>query len=289
MKKTYIRVLSAVLTVVLLSCILPLSALAYEDAVYVCGIKLTPGEYLTEKGTLATTEQPKDNYASFFVDYDGNYYLRLYNFNRDAQAEMAVYCNKSLTIIPEGENSFTSVRGNLVQVYGDLTVDGEGSLEISGGTSCSIVADEGDFYFYGGTLICDAVDSAINADGKVYIYGGSITAKSTYWEVVYAGKGFYVDENIKITVSENRNGTNSTDFDEEKLSSYRYMKLEYAAPLEGDVNSDGVVDVFDYYTVKSIYFGNYTPTDEEFLCSDINADGQIDVFDYMAIKTICIE
>ncbi len=289
MKKNLFRILSVMLASVMLFCIMPSSALADENALYVCGIKLTPGEYLAEKGTLATTEQPKDNYAYFFVDYDGNYCLRLYNFNRDAQAEMAIYCNKSLTVIPEGENSFTSVKGNLVQVYGNISMKGDGTLRISGGTSCSIVADEGDFSFYKGTLICDAVDSAINADGKVYIYGGSITAKSTNWEVVAAGNGIYADENIKISASENRDGTNLTDFDAEKLSSYRFIKLEYGAPLEGDVNSDGQVDVFDYYTVKSIYFDNYIPTDEEFLLADINADGQIDVFDYMAIKTICIE
>ena len=56
--------------------------------------------------------------------------------------------------------------------------------------------------------------------------------------------------------------------------------------VEGDVNGDGSVDIFDYMTVKSHYFNKYTLTDEEFERADLSPDKNIDVFDYMAVKQL---
>ncbi len=55
--------------------------------------------------------------------------------------------------------------------------------------------------------------------------------------------------------------------------------------LLGDVNSDGVIDMFDYLLVKSFYFEVTIPTDDQFIRADMNEDGVIDMFDYLMVKT----
>ncbi len=55
--------------------------------------------------------------------------------------------------------------------------------------------------------------------------------------------------------------------------------------LLGDVNDDGVIDMFDYLLVKSFYFEVAIPTEDEALRADMNEDGVIDMFDYLMVKT----
>ncbi len=55
--------------------------------------------------------------------------------------------------------------------------------------------------------------------------------------------------------------------------------------LAGDVNADGVVDMFDYLIVKGIYFEKYDYTEDEFKRADCNSDGVVDMFDYLEVKT----
>ncbi len=53
----------------------------------------------------------------------------------------------------------------------------------------------------------------------------------------------------------------------------------------GDVNGDGIIDMFDYLMVKSYYFEVSTPNALEAFRADINEDGDIDMFDYLEVKT----
>lgn len=59
--------------------------------------------------------------------------------------------------------------------------------------------------------------------------------------------------------------------------------------MYGDVHLDGVVDMYDYMLVKSIYFGKYEASEEELARADVYADGNIDMYDYMVIKSIYFE
>lgn len=52
-----------------------------------------------------------------------------------------------------------------------------------------------------------------------------------------------------------------------------------------DVNGDMVLDVFDYFTVKSICMETIQFTEDEFSFADVNGDGSVDVFDYYQVKT----
>jgi hypothetical protein len=65
-------------------------------------------------------------------------------------------------------------------------------------------------------------------------------------------------------------------------------KSDYTDAIEGDVNDDGVVDLFDYIAVKSHYFESSMLSDEELARADIVKDGEIDIFDYMQLKRLCL-
>ncbi len=62
-----------------------------------------------------------------------------------------------------------------------------------------------------------------------------------------------------------------------------------ATDLEGDVNLDGKVNMFDYLIIKSIYMDKYTPADDEFNRADVNGDGKVNMFDYLIVKNMCFE
>ncbi|MBR5858441.1 MAG: N-acetylmuramoyl-L-alanine amidase [Clostridia bacterium] len=62
------------------------------------------------------------------------------------------------------------------------------------------------------------------------------------------------------------------------IAIYFGIKREY--PL-GDVDMNGVLDVYDIALIKRAYFGTVKLTDEQKRLADINTDGVIDVFDYL--------
>lgn len=59
-----------------------------------------------------------------------------------------------------------------------------------------------------------------------------------------------------------------------------------AAPTykKGDVTGDGKINMLDYMRIKSIYFGIYTPTIDEFNRADVNSDDKINMIDYALVK-----
>lgn len=52
----------------------------------------------------------------------------------------------------------------------------------------------------------------------------------------------------------------------------------------GDINGDGIIDMYDYILCKRIYFGTYNPKDNEKELADANRDDIIDMFDYILLK-----
>lgn len=55
---------------------------------------------------------------------------------------------------------------------------------------------------------------------------------------------------------------------------------------EGDINSDGKIDITDYILIKNVYFEKYIPNKNERALSDVNDDGKINVFDMILVKQI---
>lgn len=73
------------------------------------------------------------------------------------------------------------------------------------------------------------------------------------------------------------------------LLSFAIMLLSCSAvfadtEVDCDVNGDGEVNMFDCILVKSIYFGAYNASDDEFLRADVNQNGKVDALDYIAVK-----
>jgi len=58
--------------------------------------------------------------------------------------------------------------------------------------------------------------------------------------------------------------------------------------VQGDVNSDGVVDVSDLISVINFILDIATPTDEQFAAADVNGDGELNVNDLIAIINIIL-
>tara|TARA_B100000315_G_scaffold218843_1_gene220398 strand:- start:25365 stop:25961 length:597 start_codon:yes stop_codon:yes gene_type:complete len=81
-------------------------------------------------------------------------------------------------------------------------------------------------------------------------------------------------------------------FDEyyENISDHRpvAMKLEFITSSNGDVNEDGVTDIFDVIIVVDFILGNQNPTPSQFAAADLNNDNVIDVFDVVLLVNIIL-
>jgi len=271
MKKT--RFLSAILVLFTLFALFPLTAFGADaKSVYVFGRELSSGEYLAEGADMPTTTKPSGGYAYFYVESDGEAVLLLHNYNLDAGAETAIYSNGDLTLVLSGKNSLTSVRGNLVHIFGNLRVSGDGTLEIGGGTSCSIYVTSGDFVQEGGNLLCNGIDSGVCAnDGNVYINGGTLTATSSYGEAIYAMGEIVFSSEMRVSASENIDGSEIEEYDASKNSSYKYIFCE---PVQkGDVNDDGSADGFDAALIIQYAAGLLESSAYNWQIGDVNGDG----------------
>ncbi len=59
--------------------------------------------------------------------------------------------------------------------------------------------------------------------------------------------------------------------------------------IDGDINCDNRVNMFDYMMLKSICLNKVIPTEEQSARSDCNKDGKINMFDYLALKATVLE
>ena len=55
--------------------------------------------------------------------------------------------------------------------------------------------------------------------------------------------------------------------------------------LLGDVNGDGVVDIFDVTALFDLTFETLTP--EQIAVADVNGDKEVDIFDVTACFDLC--
>ena len=59
---------------------------------------------------------------------------------------------------------------------------------------------------------------------------------------------------------------------------------EYSIVIYGDVNGDGVIDLYDFVAIKRAVLGIGQPQGSYKEAADINRDGVIDLYDFVAIK-----
>jgi len=66
-----------------------------------------------------------------------------------------------------------------------------------------------------------------------------------------------------------------------------YQDEERGAYSKGDLDGDGIIDMFDYAICKQITMDSIVPTAQQLYAADVNKDDVVDVFDYMQIKQFC--
>ena len=154
-----------------------------EAEIYIGGVGLISGEYLSTGGTLSQ-EKPRGGYAYYdegtltlknfefkgtgydyyYEDYYGDYY----------EGNALIYTEDNLDIVITGENRIEAIREEIDGIFsygGDITVSGKGSLTLIGGDD-AIGTYEGDFTIKSGTLTLEAKD-----DDGIDIYGGNLYVK----------------------------------------------------------------------------------------------------------------
>ncbi len=82
-------------------------------------------------------------------------------------------------------------------------------------------------------------------------------------------------------------------FDEyyENISDHRpvALKLEFISQSEGDVNEDGVTDIYDVNIFVDFILGNQIPTPSQIATADLNQDTIIDVMDIVLLVDLILE
>ena len=61
----------------------------------------------------------------------------------------------------------------------------------------------------------------------------------------------------------------------------------YAPPLRGDLNSDGIVNLFDLMILREYIITQNVPP-EQYEKANINGDGSIDIRDLLAMRNIIL-
>ena len=166
-----------------------------EDLVLIGSTVLTDGDYLDNNGSI-TTEKPEGGYAHLL---DG--VLTLHNFTHygvghlyatdyDDYEEMTydyyagIYSNNALTVRVEGKNLIDLVifagdriTDGIVVCNGDLTVEGDGTLEILT-TGDGIFVQDGNLNVNGVTLKIDVKETGIYVEGKATAQNATVTIQT---------------------------------------------------------------------------------------------------------------
>lgn len=316
------KLFSVILALALMLCLSAVPAVAeVPSTVYVGGIALTDGEYLMSGAESPSAEANAElGYAHL-----ENGILTLCNFiyenestdgyAYDEESCAVIYSETSLEIILEGNNIITSsgisgaenVQG--VTSIGRLALSGDGSIEIY--APQGICTHTGEISFNGGEIYISSEMISVTAGTNVDVNGATLIAASDDMGLiaenvtVNSGTVVAMGQNCGIFATVYANGGEIGAASDASVGGVAVngeiilgadMKIEERSAendyiyivsdiLLGDVNDDGVIDMFDYLIVKSIYFEKYEYTESELLRADMNADGTVDMFDYLAVKT----
>ncbi|MBP5337765.1 MAG: dockerin type I repeat-containing protein [Prevotella sp.] len=198
-----------------------------------------------------------------------------------------------LTIVLEGENTFYT-RNAVIDSQESFTITGTGTLT---GTSY-----EGyPFYLWGDSITCTINGPTINLTGTtngmncykpnntLAVEGYSIVSlePAENWVTITClghlrlGEGQYITEPAGGFFSEDLQTVttdNVTPYSGRVLISRKRPEVPVT---EGDVNSDGKIDVADIANILTIMANNISDT-----AADVNHDGKVDVADIAAVLTL---
>ena len=89
-------------------------------------------------------------------------------------------------------------------------------------------------------------------------------------------------------------GTRFSGYDNDSYFDDLFLKFSLSEDpcddsfLQGDINGDGFVDIFDILIIVDFILGNQTPTPSQFSVADLNHDTIIDVFDIVLMIEIIL-
>jgi len=58
--------------------------------------------------------------------------------------------------------------------------------------------------------------------------------------------------------------------------------------MAGDINNDGILDIFDVLTIMNFVLDNSVLNDRQLIVGDVNFDGEVDLFDSLRLIDIIL-
>ena len=257
------------------------------ETIHVGDVALTAGQYVKNGETTATTGRPAED-ASGFAWYteDGTLVLVDYTYQGKGYEYSSgnyalIYSTGMLYVAGSGVNTLKQTQSYNMGIYsvGSLTIASTGTLEIEGDNcSCLYSNNEITFNRYLGKVYLKSTGNAtaivsydndgdsrdeqgiIVKGGDIYVETfypisdltinyGALTVSSPQYSLSEVPDISNYDGNYTLTVSENKDGSNSTTynqdtittFDSSKITDYKYLRL--APPAKTVINSVSVSDI----------------------------------------------
>ena len=185
-----------------------------EIALYVGGIGLAEGEYLSNSGQFSTAAPENEGYAHYsggvltLKDYEYSGAGHTFTVEEYYEYNAAVYSENALTVELTGTSTLTT---NGIGIYstGNITIQGSGTLNIDSDDD-GVESESGDITVNGGTLsIVSAYYVGIDAnnDGSITITGGTISIQAPDDEGIDAdGEGVFTMTAGTLTIETGDDG-----------------------------------------------------------------------------------
>ena len=257
------------------------------ETIYVGGVELSEGQYVMNGETTATTGEPAEDESGFawytpdgtllLVDY--TYQGRGYEYSSGNYA--LVYSTGTLYVALGGENTLKQTSSHNMGIYtvgalqigniGTLTIEGDNCGCLYSNNEIIFVEDLGKVYLKS-TGNATAINSYDNDEdgvdeegiivngGDIYVETfypisdltinyGALTVSSSQYPLSKVPDISNYDGDYTLTVSENKDGSNPTTynqdtittFDIDKITDYKYLRL--APPAKTVINSVSVSDI----------------------------------------------
>lgn len=226
-----------------------------------------------------------------FCDSDGYYYV--YNFDSDKIYDWSPYYECSLSV---SENGYSCIYGDNCILVSDRIEEWDGVvLPVSNNFS------SGDLLGFGASVMQDTEEAA---DFILIVMYEDDEGIEQFDEaaVVTAKKGEWTDLSaVSYTIPDNAHNTairietkgSNTDFyidnayvAEAGVRSYMNKLIEENETKcqKGDINSDGIVDVFDIISLRRLILNIFEDEEYYLFSADFNCDGRVNVADLICLQ-----
>lgn len=110
-----------------------------------------------------------------------------------------------------------------------------------------------------------------NVNNNYVKFGKDSSGNDILWRIVRINE----DRSVRL-ITQDSVGTSAFNINSDDNSYVGYMYgLPESTTLYGDINEDGVIDIFDLTLISNFVAGSETPTARQKLLSDLNFDGEI--------------